>query len=150
MLSTSAHFSHSTDLAMKLVAPVFGGLALLLLSSCASHEVTLSNPRGEVYAGKLRFQGGYTGTLTVPRGPAGESFTGRYVCVDRTAVGSVVGIAPGATLAGSRSGEVQASGQWIGQGTKGSTLTAQVVVGRGGHGIGEATHSNGQKYRIAF
>ena len=118
--------------------------AVAALVGCATHtqfKVTLSQTV-EVYSGTLTFDGPYTGELTIPKGPGEESFTGRYVNTDMTPISISAGV--------SASGQLDAKGVWTGRGSRGSTIVAEVKVGRGGHGIGTAKDSNGKEYQISF
>ncbi|MGH7952533.1 MAG: hypothetical protein ACREFE_11535 [Limisphaerales bacterium] len=115
-------------------------IATIILVGCATkYPVTLSRTT-EVYSGILKFDGPYTGTLTIPKGPKGESFTGRYVATD---------MSPN-TFAVGGSGQIEAHGVWTGRGDHGSLITADVKVGREGHGIGIAKDTNGNEYQISF
>ncbi|SRR2546429_8286694 len=127
---------------MRPQALLFVVITSSLLAACAvTHKVTLSHTT-EVYSGTLVFDGPYTGTLTIPKGPDGESFSGRYVATDMTSVAQGFGA--------SSAGPIEATGVWVGQGSRGSTIQADVKVGRGGHGIGTAKHSNGKVYQVSF
>lgn len=115
-------------------------ILLVGLVGCAvKHKVTLSRAT-EIYSGTLTFDGPYTGKLVIPKGPNGESFAGRYVAKDTS---------PGVPSVGG-TGQIEAQGVWTGQGSNGSSMSAEVKVGRGGHGIGTAKHSNGKEYQISF
>jgi len=127
---------------MKLLTILFI-VATTALVGCVlpTHKVSLSNT-SEVYSGVLKFDSGYTGELSIPKGPEGESFSGRYVATDMSASAQAVGA--------SATGQIDAQGVWAGRGSRGSTMHATVKVGRGGHGIGTAKHSNGKEYQISF
>ena len=114
--------------------------AMVTITGCATqYKVSLSSPT-EVYVGTLTFDGPYTGELTIPKGPEGESFAGRYVATDMTPQAFAVG----------GTGQIDARGVWTGRGSRGTPLTAEVTVGRGGHGIGKAKDTNGKEYQISF
>lgn len=114
--------------------------AVVAITGCATqYKVSLSSPT-EVYVGTLTFDGPYTGELTIPKGPEGESFTGRYVATDMTTGALAVG----------GTGQIDARGVWTGRGSRGTSLTAEVTLGRGGHGIGKAKDANGKEYQISF
>lgn len=141
-----------------------GNLALVFLSAAVAacipaKVVTLIGPDGPQYVGRLDYsRDGLSGVLSVKSGPLGESFTGRYTVVDRTAVGSSRGtlVVPGnpipaVGISGSTSsGNVDASGYWYAVGDKGSTMQCNVAVGRQGHGQGTCKHSNGNEYQIVM
>jgi hypothetical protein len=114
--------------------------AMIVMVGCITpFKVTLSQ-QTRVYSGTLNFDSPYTGDLSIPEGPDGESFSGRYVATDTTpAVSSVGG-----------SGQIEAHGVWTGIGSKGSTIIAELKLGRGGHGVGVAKHSNGEQFQISF
>ncbi len=115
-------------------------VAVAALAGCATpYKVTLSRPP-EVYVGTLTFDTPYTGELSIPKGPGGESFKGYYVAGD---------MASGARVTGGTSLKDEL-GFWTGEGTRGSSLSAEITVGRGRHGIGTATDWNGKEYTISF
>lgn len=124
---------------MKLPIIVFTFATAVLIGCATQHKVTLSNAT-EVYVGTLTFDSPYTGELSVPKGPNEESFSGHYVATD---------MSPGVFAVGG-TGQVEARGVWTGRGNRGSTLTAELKIGRGGHGIGTAKHSDGKEYQISF
>lgn len=127
---------------MKRVRIFVGVLASLAMVGCVTYPtftVTISRT-AEIYTGTLIFDGQYTGELTIQEGPGGESFSGRYVAMDNT---------PGVASVGG-SGQVEAKGLWTGKGNRGSTIIAELKVGRGGHGIGTAKHANGKEFQISF
>lgn len=124
---------------MKLYTSLLTIVVVVLVGCATQFKVTLSRT-AEVYSGTLTFDGPYTGELTIPKGPGEESFTGRYVATDMTAIARSAGA----------TGQVDAQGVWTGRGSRGSTIAAEVKVGRGGHGIGTAKDSNGKEYQISF
>jgi hypothetical protein len=124
---------------MRLHSILLTFVFVALVGCATQFKVTLSEAIN-VYSGILTFDGPYTGDLAIPKGPGGEAFTGRYVATDMT---------PGVLSVGG-TGQVEARGVWTGRGSRGSTLTAELKVGRGGHGIGTAKDSNGKEYQISF
>ena len=136
-------------------------LALVFLSvavtACIPAKVvTLIGPDGPQYLGRLDYSDGLSGVLSIQNGPLGENFTGRYIVIDRTAVGQSQGtlVIPSnsvpaiGTSGSSSSGNVDASGYWYALGDKGSTMQCDLAVGRQGHGRGTCKHSNGNIYQI--
>lgn len=133
-----------------------------MLSACGgipSKTVTLVEDAGAQFQGKLVYEDPYSGILSITNGPEGESFTGRFTVVDRSAVsrsqGSVVvptgTIVPGVGAASSlSSGAIDASGYWYATGSKGGTMKCNINVGLQGHGQGVCSHSNGHQYQIVL
>lgn len=140
--------------------------ALLIVSvglvACATGEippkaVMLIQDGARPFEGTLSYTGPYSGSISIPRGPNDESFTGRFVVVDRTskeASSSSIsggGLAPiNGVAVSSAAGRVDASGFWYATGSNGSTLQCELRMGLGGHGQGTCTHSAGAKYQIAL
>jgi hypothetical protein len=133
-------------------------LSVTITACIPAKVVTLIGPDGPQYFGSLEYSDGLSGVLTVQNGPLGESFTGRYTVIDRTAVGQSQGtlVMPGnstptiGATGSSSSGNVDASGYWYAVGDKGSTMQCDLVVGRQGHGRGTCKHSNGNVYQIVM
>ena len=125
---------------MNRIKSFLSAFMLIAVVGCATRfPVTLSQS-SEIYSGTLTFDSPYTGELSIPSGPGGESFVGRYVASD---------VSPGILAVGG-TGQIEARGVWAGRGSHGSSITAEVKVGRGGHGIGTAKHSNGKEFQISF
>jgi hypothetical protein len=133
-------------------------LCIAVLGCIPAKTVTLIAPDGPQYIGRLDYSDGLSGVLSMKNGPLGESFTGRYTVVDRTAVARSQGmlVVPGNPVpavgasGGTSSGAVDASGYWYAVGDKGSTMQCTLVVGRQGHGQGICKHSNGRVYQIVM
>ena len=113
----------------------------LFCVGCQHYPVTLSRST-EVFHGSLMMDSESSGVIELPNGPDGESFTGRYTA-------NVSKNAPG-LVAAAGSPNAEPTGIWVGRGTRGSTLRAEIKLGHQGHGIGTAKHSNGKEFEIAF
>ena len=135
-------------------------LLSVLLSACIpSKVVTLVGNEGDQFVGSLNYDGPYSGTLTIEKGPGSERFTGRFIVVDRTAVQEHQGtlVVPQdnqlpaiGTVGGASSGKVDATGFWYAVGDKGSKMECELQIGLGGHGYGICKHSNGMEYKIVL
>jgi hypothetical protein len=121
--------------------------------------ISLQAADGVVYFGELEYVDGYSGILTIERGPEGASYSGRFVVVDFTAKstqsGGVVVPVPGSVPAvgstsATSSGEVNAFGSWHAVGSNGASMSCELRMGRGGHGVGTCKHSNGREYKISL
>jgi hypothetical protein len=141
----------------RLVININVALLAATLQACLRippRPVSLVGPGGEVYAGKLNYRDGWSGILTVPVGPNGESYKGLFVVVDRTATSQSLGTVVGGGVVGSASGSSSASidaiGTWHARGNRGSTMACTLQVGRFGHGTGTCQHSDGARYDISL
>lgn len=136
-------------------------VALLFLTSCATispKSVSLMGDEGQSFTGKLEYADPFSGTITMGNGPAGESFSGTFVVVDRTAVSSSGGVlmAPSLNSAqpvfggaqGTSSGAIEAWGIWHAIGAKGGHMNCELQMGRQGHGSGTCKHISGKLYKM--
>jgi hypothetical protein len=129
------------------------------VTACVSYvpkTVTLSSSSEDSFSGILNYDGPYSGTITL-NGPSNESFSGRFVVIDKTAQassqGSMVALTnnplPSTAVFNSTStGSLQAQGFWSAIGSKGSKMNCTLEIGRAGHGNGICKHSDGKKYQI--
>lgn len=135
----------------------------LLFMSCAGiiqdKDITLISTEGAQYSGVIKYKDGYSGVLTIPTGPNGESFSGNFVVVDQTSIskeqGSIVvpqnnQIPAVGGITKSSYGEINATGYWSGIGDKGTNIEGTIAIGVGGHGYGLCRDSNGESYKIMF
>ena len=134
----------------------------LLITGCATGfrkdiPVTLIGNDKELYIGRLDYDNFYSGILTIEVGSNRETFTGRFVVVDRTARSSTQGalVVPQGnqlpvigSVGSTSSGGIDASGFWYGSGDKGSTMECVLQIGSYGRGHGTCKHSNGREYKI--
>lgn len=137
-------------------------LSLFLLSCAAmiqDKEVSLIQSNGIQYTGVIKYSDGYSGTLSIVKGPNGESFTGKFVVVDQTSTktkkGSIIvpqnnQIPAVGGITESSSGDINAIGYWYGTGNKGTKIEGTMRIGIGGHGHGTCRDSNGNIYKIIF
>ena len=141
---------------LRTFALVF--LSATVTACIPAKVVTLIGADGPHYVGRLDYSDGFSGVLSIEKGPLGENFTGRYTVIDRTAVGNSQGtlVIPGNPIpaigvsGSSSSSNVDASGYWYAVGDKGSTMQCNLAVGRQGHGQGTCKHSNGNVYQIVM
>lgn len=141
-------------------AALCAALAGCVTVSIPSKSVLLVPESGKPYEGRLDYSGPYAGTISVLAGPDGESFTGRFIVVDRTSkqasmasvtVPNPVAAAPATGIGVSSSaGPVDATGFWYAAGDKGSTMQCELAMGMGGHGQGTCKHSGGKAYQLAL
>ena len=133
--------------------------SLLMATACGipSKVVSLQETTGAIFLGELVYSDGYSGVITVKNGPQGESFSGRFVVVDKSSVTttqgtiSSYGLAPSfGTVGLTSSSQIDASGVWHAVGNLGSSMSCDLQIGRGGHGSGICKHTNGTAYRISL
>lgn len=134
---------------------------MVLITGCATispKQVSLTSEAGQVFKGDLVYSDPFSGTMTVENGPFGESFSGMFVVVDRTAVSSSGGalLAPAVnggqpafgSAQGSSSGNIDAGGFWHALGNKGAFMDCELLMGRQGHGKGSCKHSSGKIFNL--
>ena len=56
-----------------------------------SKVVSLQETTGAIFLGELVYSDGYSGLITMKNGPQGESFSSRFVVVDKTSVTTTQG-----------------------------------------------------------
>tara|TARA_R100000656_G_C3882815_1_gene114827 strand:- start:23 stop:463 length:441 start_codon:yes stop_codon:yes gene_type:complete len=141
---------------MKILIIALTIFAVGCATAIPNRTVTLLGSGGELYQGVLAYDGPYSGTLTFNEGPQGESFSGRYIVVDKTSMKRSSGdlIAPSngtipviGTASSSESGEVSAEGVYIAK-SKSGHIKCEISVGAQGHGKGTCAHSSGSTYDI--
>jgi len=146
-------------------------LSLLLIGCAAgklSTPITMMGNNKDMYSGRIDHPCYFNiwgdicdankGILTIENGPNGETFTGNFVVVNRTAMSSTQGgafvpmgnnaIAVGSVRSES-SGRVDMTSYWYATGSKGSTMKCEMKAG-GGHGQGICKHSSRAEYEILY
>jgi hypothetical protein len=125
-------------------------LPAILLAACASHaprSVSLVGPQGESFAGTLTYQDAWRGTLEIPAGPGGDSYTGPFVVVpsksEPLSQGTIVPAGATASTYVSETSNLTATVK----GSRGSTLVCHVEVGRFGeqNGTCESSGADGPR-----
>ncbi len=144
---------------------------LLFICNCGtvSQKLTMWGAN-DVYNGKIicGFQGAIlnpsSGTITIEKGPDGETFSGPYTIMDRTpragsqssAFVPMQGNIPAIGQSQSQVfGKADATAVWVGQGNRGSRLEGEIPVSidKNGvfyHGQGSVRHNDGRLFKIMF